>query len=539
MSCFPSVAQLFTSCLILSTLTQASTPIIVKNVTILGPQLTPDVTNVSRDGGYSALVNGNIVWLYDDTECMDTQGNQLSFVSNTAAYANQPDSDVATVADFGVVNLGTNPDGSPKTAILAHTTVGTGGWIPFQPDELQYNEQMNGKERVAIWPGTSPTPVSTTQAFLYAPLVYVDSKPQDPLKEYQARGMTLITITAPNTGPVAARQGDLIIPGTEVAYGGFSSILGYKSTDTATDKDLGNRDVYLLGMTASGLQLARVGMNSLSDFSKYTFWDPQGQNFSARPPKPSLQDAAQIYLPGTFSSGSVFYSPYFRTFIMVYFNKMVDSTFYARYIQLDGPLGHDATWIVGGKNGKGIEAEDAEALVRYTWSAEQKLYASPSGPGGFNYAGMAHPEYFNTQYFPQSLYPITSPQKQQANGWYGPASAGVDGKSLLLSWTSQDVGGSNNGVYRIQLAMLEFDNIPLESNPDPSATAGTTTSSGTPSATSTHIKKPPSNPVSSILSIVEHGSAAHAFSRGLLHGFAVYILAMHMLLCTRVRGRII
>lgn len=249
--------------------------------------------------------------------------------------------------------------------------------------------------------------------------------------------MTLITITAPNSGPVAARQGDLIIPGTEVAYGGFSSILGYMSTDSAEDKDSGNRDVYLLGMTAFGLQLARVGMNDLSDFSKYTFWNPQGQNFSTSPPKPSLQDAALIYLPGTFSSGSVFYSSYFETFIMVYFNKMVDSTFYVRYLQLNGPLAQDATWIAGGKNGKGVDAEDAEALIRYTWSAEQKLYASPPGPGGFNYAGMAHPEYFNTQYFPQTLYPTNTLTKQRVNEWYGPGSAGVDGKSLLLSWTSQ------------------------------------------------------------------------------------------------------
>ena len=35
----------------------------VKNVTFLGPQLSPDVEDVSRDGGYSVLVNGNIVWL--------------------------------------------------------------------------------------------------------------------------------------------------------------------------------------------------------------------------------------------------------------------------------------------------------------------------------------------------------------------------------------------------------------------------------------------------------------------------------------------
>ncbi len=119
------------------------------NVTTLGPQFSPDVTNVSRDGGYSALINGNIIWLYDDTECTDLQGNQLSFISNTATY--QLDrKNVSTVTDFGVVNLGTTPGGSPKTAILAGTTVGTGGWVPFQPDELDFNQQMVGKERVAI-----------------------------------------------------------------------------------------------------------------------------------------------------------------------------------------------------------------------------------------------------------------------------------------------------------------------------------------------------------------------------------------------------
>lgn len=125
-------------------------PITVKNITTLGAQLTPDVTDISRDGGYSALLNGNIVWLYDDTECMDVNGDQLSFVSNTAAYAEQGDLDFRAVNDFGVVNLGRDLDGLPKTAILADTTVGTGGWIPFQPDELDFNKQMAGKERVAI-----------------------------------------------------------------------------------------------------------------------------------------------------------------------------------------------------------------------------------------------------------------------------------------------------------------------------------------------------------------------------------------------------
>ena len=135
-------------CLALCSCTSAWSPIVVKNVQLLGPQLTPDVTAVSRDGGHSTLINGKIVWLYDDTECSDQQRHQLSFVSNTAAY--QSSTDISTVTDFGTVNLGKNEDGTPKTAILAGTTVGTGGWIPFQPDELDFNKQMDGKERVAI-----------------------------------------------------------------------------------------------------------------------------------------------------------------------------------------------------------------------------------------------------------------------------------------------------------------------------------------------------------------------------------------------------
>ena len=121
----------------------------MKDTKTLGPQNSPNVRNVSRDGGYSALINGKIVFFYDDTECFDSEGTQLSFVSNTAAYAN-PRNDVHDVNDFGVVNLGRDKDGSSKTAILADSSVETGGWIRFAADELQFNEEKKGQERVAI-----------------------------------------------------------------------------------------------------------------------------------------------------------------------------------------------------------------------------------------------------------------------------------------------------------------------------------------------------------------------------------------------------
>lgn len=301
--------------------------------------------------------------------------------------------------------------------------------------------------------------------------------------------MTLITITALDSGPTATRQGDLIIPGTEVAFGGFSTLIGFKSTDSVTNSAPSDRDVYLIGMTNGGLQLARVGINDMTKYGKYTFYDPEKRRFSTSSPDPDLKDAKKVYLPGTFSSGSIFYSPYFSTFVMIYFNKMVDSTFYMRYLDLSRTVGADAIWVAGGKNGKGVVPEDAEALVRYAWSPEHKLWVSPTSKGGFNYAGVAHPEFFNRQYFAPSIYFNGTPKKRRFNDWYGSSLVSdkgpdSDGKHILLSWTGQIRGGMNNGIYQIQLAMLEFDEIPPNSTATASSSSVAATATRSSSASS-------------------------------------------------------
>jgi hypothetical protein len=314
----------------------------------------------------------------------------------------------------------------------------------------------------------------------------VDYKPQDPSKEYQARGMTLVTITAPPSGPIATRQGNLVIPGTEVAYGGFSTLLGSRRTDDAGLSR--ERDVYLLGMTRGGLQLARVGLDDLNTFDQYEFFNRETRSFSTKPPRLDLRDSTQIYLPGTFSSGNVFYSPHFNTFLMVYFNQMADSIFYIRYLSLADPLADDEIWTTGGKNGDGIDAEDAEALVQYAWSPEQTLYASPPGPGGFNYAGMPHPEYFNRQYFSHSLYPDRVADSDRQNPWYGSdvipeGDPEADGKHLLLSWTSQT---EETGKYEVQLAVVEFQDVPTTSGGPGLATVESTPGLGIPATPTNH-----------------------------------------------------
>ena len=88
-----------------------------------------------------------------------------------------------------------------------------------------------------------------------------------------------------------------------------------------------------------------------------------------------------------------------------------------------------------------------------------------------------------------------------------------------LTGLPQEVGGIDNGLYRVQLAMLEFDDIP--SDPDHNSPA-TVTASGTPAASSV-----PNTP--------EHGNAANAFGFGSLRRYVMYILALHVWFHPRVR----
>lgn len=341
-----------------------------------------------------------------------------------------------------------------------------------------------------IGPGTAPTPVNRTHAFLYAPVVHVNSNPENTADRYLPRGITLIWITTSEDGPKAFRTSRLLFPDEHVPFGGFASVVGLPSQNTGPFRSKEDRDVYLLGVTDAGLQMARVGLKHIDNPSVYSYFNPSKVEFTRKPPSPKISDEDEIYMPGTFTSGTVFFSPYFKTFVLVYFNRMVDSTFYIRFLDLHRPLKRSTKWTHQGKHARGIGAEDVEALVRYSWSKEQVLYRSPPGKGGFNYAGAAHPEYFNRQYYPRSAHFARRDQPPGAahsNEWYGasevpePTSSGgdSDGRHLLLSWTSQVQGGFDKGIYEVQLARVEFDDIPER------PTTSTTSSTSVPPKTTT------------------------------------------------------
>ena len=298
--------------------------------------------------------------------------------------------------------------------------------------------------------------------------MYVNDQPDTPAVRFVARGMTLVLISSPEHGPQASRLTELIFPDEEIQFGGFAAVLGSRSLELSHPKIKGDRDVYLFGVASAGLQVARVALSRIRDHEAYRYFSPRNLSFSRIFPDTSITDPKDLYLGGTFSSGNVFYSPYFETWIMVYFNKYVDSTFYIRYLDLEQPKNASSVWWeIGGKFGQGITSNDVEALVQYAWSEQQVLYKSEPGPGGYNYAGAVHPEYFNRQYYPDSSHydPEIGVATTRQNDWHGgddleEQEAGGDGKHVMLSWTMQERGGADTGLYKIMMARLEFGDIP-------------------------------------------------------------------------------
>ena len=122
----------------------------ISNTTYLGPLHSPDVTGLSRDGGASVLLDGRIIWIFDDTECLSETGQQIGFVSNSASYNLDPNGNITNLQDFGIVKAGKNGRSQYEYAIRAGGNAGKGGWIPFKHPDLEFNEKLPGKARIAI-----------------------------------------------------------------------------------------------------------------------------------------------------------------------------------------------------------------------------------------------------------------------------------------------------------------------------------------------------------------------------------------------------
>lgn len=312
-------------------------------------------------------------------------------------------------------------------------------------------------------------------ALLWAPVVQVSNTTNRNTKTvqqiYTYQYTTVYKIEDTKSGVVATRLVDSLFaanddtkPSGEFApFGCFAASVGKASKCYETGSVCHQRSVYLLGAWGDGLQLARLSLQDLSKSEDaYSFWQSESCTFSAVGSTSKFSPFTTSYLQGSFSSGSISYSPFFRTFLMVYMTADADSTLCLRYLDLDvlSCTSNNTIWQQGGINGQGIAMEDAEAITHYAWSDPQILFKTPIQTDSmlrYNYAGMAHAEYFTRQYYQPWMYMNGGIDSSMRSPWLGyevvtEAAAGGDGKHLMLSWTTSGEDG-----YAIVMAKVEFE----------------------------------------------------------------------------------
>jgi hypothetical protein len=161
----------------------------------------------------------------------------------------------------------------------------------------------------------------------------------------------------------------MILPPKYLEYSAFSSVFGLCNF-SGKDKPC----TYIFAMDTNGFQLARGLSKEVLDHTKYEFYHPQIGAFNSTPYIREINNPHDFYVfPGYRYR---LFSPYFRTFVMVYTD--VNCTVKMRYLYLEYPTDKSDTYIQGGRySWGGPLASEVEALGFYPPPLEQKASALP------------------------------------------------------------------------------------------------------------------------------------------------------------------
>lgn len=248
----------------------------VQSATDLGALSMPPHL-AGRDGGQSALVSGEVKWIFGDS-FFDQKGvDGMQYRTNTAAQS--------TVA---------NP--LATTENLDANGVST-QFIPFTAEEKRFNDSTNNPgNRIALWPTGIVT--INDQALVFYSKLHIDATWTDygiGIAHY-AKGQ-----------PTATRNPDLLFHYPESQY---QSPFVY------------NQYLYLYAQLRNklGAGIARASLNMAENRDAYEFWN--GSNW--------VKDINAAAIIMEVAPVSVSYNPYFKTFITVY-NEPFNNTAYIRF----------------------------------------------------------------------------------------------------------------------------------------------------------------------------------------------------------------
>ncbi|ERF68911.1 hypothetical protein EPUS_08071 [Endocarpon pusillum Z07020] len=355
------------------------------------------VPHISRDGGKGGELNGHHLFIFCDTASFTTtnethKGDMVGFTSSSVAV------------DEGWNGISGNSLSLVDGIGQWNDDVGRmRGFSPMTHGEESFNIVLSGGGyRYAVWPTSSIISLNKTHAIQYASLIYDEVNMFTQEAKFTALGNTLLTISVDeHYGPTAERTVKQMFSLAEVKWGTIGGIRSWGS------EGIGGMDgkVYLFGQAPQGVLVARTDPSKVADKDSFEYWAGSTWTSGQLPPT-----ATSFLIEHPIMDFDLFYSPYHKTFIMVYLTPHGDNTFYYRSLQAPHPIIPAYTT----PNADIPDYDYVSEILLHPWSEEQTLYKAAIPPSGnFIYAGGVHAGYFGDE-------DITK-----------------GGKKMLISWTEQ------------------------------------------------------------------------------------------------------
>ncbi len=251
----------------------------------------------TRDGGISAFIGSNVLWLFGDTILTKPDEQGLSSISNSASLA-------LITTPFVI---------SPTDTINLDTTGAPLPFLPYNQEELDYNKTHGDKDddRYALWPSSVVRQRDGTGLIFYSKLLIEPGG-----LNFIGSGQAQIDRDA----TIATREPDLLFESPDPLFGQGALVSGsYLNIYACTP----------VSALDSECKIASAPVDNVIGRSVYTFWD--GKDW--------VQDInkAAVVLHGPAGGLTVSWNPYIGSYLATYSDIASNKVFLRSAPAPEGP----------------------------------------------------------------------------------------------------------------------------------------------------------------------------------------------------------
>ena len=326
----------------------------IVQVTDLGP-IPSNQDILGRDGGYSALFQGNSVWVYGDTFLARPDAQNRTLISDSWSFT----SDLNAQTGISGFQERLDSTGAPTTI------------LPETPAEQAFNQAHNINNcqaqpcgaRWALWPGTIVVNPADGSALIFYMLVSA----QPGAFNFQIIGSSVATWqnlqSQPQrpalNPPIVTDHPDLMFTANEPEFGSAAFVTN------------GVLYVYGCGIAANssdiGCRLAKVDPLRAQSRSAWTFYAANG-NWSS-----NISDAVSVFSGG----GGVSWNNYLQRYVAVYSRAFSQDVMIRTSPNPEGPWSGEVLAFVAMQPSSG-NVYDAHAHSEYDANGGQTIFVSYS-----------------------------------------------------------------------------------------------------------------------------------------------------------------